>query len=256
MLRVYTCLTVDHDARLVALAIVICLFASITSLIVVQRGIASRSGRLGWLLLGGGATGIGIWTTHFAAMLAYAPGADIYFSALHAAAAVVASVGVSVIGWIVGFGGDRHRGTAAGAIVGLALAAAHFIDMTALRVAGMIIYDRDLILVSLAGGVALCALAGRQLQRERGAPLPLRSAALLGLGILFLHFVAMSAVTILPTGAAPTGRFLLDLGDVGGAVVAASLLLLIVAFGLGYHERSLAGRIVADRRRMGELIAA
>lgn len=256
MLRVYNCLVVQHDMRLIALSLAICLVAAVTSLIVVQRGIASQSGRLGWLLLGGGATGVGIWTTHFAGMLAYAPGGPVYFSAIHAIASVVAAVAIAAIGWIVGFGGARHRGTVGGAIVGLALASAHFIDMSALRVAGTILYDRDLILVSLAGGLALCTLAGRQLQRERSAPLPLRSAGLLGLGILFLHFVAMSAVTILPTDTAPAGRYLLDIGDVGGAVVVASLLLLMVAFGLGYHERRLAGRIATDRRRMGELIAA
>lgn len=256
MLRVYTCLVVDHDMRLVALALAICLFASVTSLIVVQRGIASDSGRLGWLLFGGAVTGVGIWTTHFAAMLAYAPGVDVYFSALRAGVSIVLAVAISAIAWIVGFGGARHRGAAAGALVGLALALAHFTDMTAMRVSGMIFYDRDLVLVALAGGIGLCTLAGRRLQRERGAPLPLRSAALLGLGILFLHFMAMSAVSIVPTDAGPSGRFLLDLADVGGAVVAASLLLLCVAFGLGYHERRLAGRLAADRRRLGELVAA
>ncbi len=256
MLRVHTSLTVQHDIRLIALAVAICLVASVISLIVVQRGITSASGRRGWLLLGGGVTGLGIWTTHFAAMLAYAPGVPVYFSALHAAASIGAAIVGAATGWIVGFGGRRHRGTAAGALVGLGLAATHFIDMSALRVAGRLPGDHDLILLSLAGGVALCALAGRRLQHERSAPLPLRSAALLGSGILFMHFVAMSAATVEPSDALPAGRFLLDLADVGGAVVAASLLLLIVAFGLGYHERGLAGRIVADRRRLAELVAA
>ena len=256
MLRVYNCLVVQHDPRLVALAVAICLFASVTSLIVVQRGIAAETGRIGWLALGGAITGLGIWTTHFAAMLAYAPGVDVYFNVARAGGSILVAASVSAVGWIVGFGGARHRGLAAGALIGLALAAAHFIDMTALRVAGIITYDGDLVWVSLAGGIALCALAGHRLQRDRGAPLPLRAAALLGLGILLLHFVAMSAVSIIPTDATPAGGLMLSLDDIGGVVVAASLLLLTAAFGLGYYERRLAGGIAADRRRLAEVVAA
>jgi NO-binding membrane sensor protein with MHYT domain len=75
MFQVLTCLTSEHDRRLVALAVLVCLLASGVAISLLHRAQATRGrARLVWLSLDAAAGGCGIWATHFIAMLAYQPG--------------------------------------------------------------------------------------------------------------------------------------------------------------------------------------
>src|SRR4051812_19316947 len=94
MFRVLTCLTGEHDLRLVVLAGGVCLFASIVAMSLFGRANAtSGHARTRWIVLAGAATGCGIWATHFIAMLAYEPGVavayDISLTAISLALAAV-----------------------------------------------------------------------------------------------------------------------------------------------------------------------
>ena len=85
MLRVYACLTEEHDLRLVVVAGLICLFATYTAFSLMARAGSQFPGRrhsdhtnltrthLAWIIAAGFAAGSGIWSTHFIAMLAFAP---------------------------------------------------------------------------------------------------------------------------------------------------------------------------------------
>ena len=75
MFRVFNCLTGEHDWRLVVLAGLVCLLASLVAVSLFHRAApcARARSRHAWLLLAGVATGCGIWATHFIAMLAYEP---------------------------------------------------------------------------------------------------------------------------------------------------------------------------------------
>src|ERR1700689_4671948 len=75
MFRIYTCLTVDHDWRLVVLAVTVCLLASAVAINLFHRAQATTGrARMVWLSLDAAAAGCGIWATHFIAMLAFDPG--------------------------------------------------------------------------------------------------------------------------------------------------------------------------------------
>ena len=76
MYRVLTCLTTEHDWRLVVLAGTICWLASAVAISLFHRARASRGRtRAIWIGLDAAVGGCGIWATHFVAMLAYDPGA-------------------------------------------------------------------------------------------------------------------------------------------------------------------------------------
>ena len=77
MLRVLTCLTVEHDGQRFVLAVAICLLSSIVAVSLFHRTQATR-GRVQiiWLALGTATVSSGIWATHFVAMLAYHPVLD------------------------------------------------------------------------------------------------------------------------------------------------------------------------------------
>src|SRR5205814_672702 len=75
MFQVFTCLTVEHDWRLVALAAAVCLLASAVAVSLFHRAQATQGRtRLIWLSMDAATAGFGIWATHFIAMLAYHPG--------------------------------------------------------------------------------------------------------------------------------------------------------------------------------------
>jgi NO-binding membrane sensor protein with MHYT domain len=64
MFRVFTCLTVDHDWRLVVLAGTVCFLASAVAINLFHRAQATKGrARLVWLSLDAAAAGFGIWAT-------------------------------------------------------------------------------------------------------------------------------------------------------------------------------------------------
>src|SRR5687768_10545140 len=74
MFQIYNCLVNEHDWRLVVIAGLICLLASLVTITLLHRAmITRRRARAMWLVISAAATGCGIWTTHFVAMLAYDP---------------------------------------------------------------------------------------------------------------------------------------------------------------------------------------
>ena len=80
MFRTLTCLTTQHDWRLVVVAGVVCFLSSLTAITLFYRA-RSTAGRASaiWIVAAGIATGCGIWATHFLAMLAYEPGIPIAY---------------------------------------------------------------------------------------------------------------------------------------------------------------------------------
>src|SRR6266550_2721583 len=102
MFRVLTCLTGEHDLRLVVLAGVICFLASLTAINLFRRAQSTRGGTcIAWLVTAGTATGCGIWGTHFIAMLAYEPGVTVTYNIGLTVLSLIAAAGVTGVGLAV-----------------------------------------------------------------------------------------------------------------------------------------------------------
>src|SRR5690606_922658 len=102
MIRVYSCLVVEHDPKLLLLAVGLCLLAALTSFTLVQRAsLAAERKRFWWLLAAGIVTGLSIWVTHFSAMLAYRPGVEVRFDVATAVASIIVACGVSTAAWMI-----------------------------------------------------------------------------------------------------------------------------------------------------------
>ena len=159
MFRVLTCLTVEHDWRLVAVAAVVCLFASLSAVNLFNRARATTS-RARAIIAAAVATGFGIWATHFVAMLAYEPGIPIAYSLSLtvlslAAAAFITGFGLSIaVYWRASWAPPL-----AGAVVGGGIAAMHYTGMYAVEIPGRVTWEVTLVLVSIIFGMALGALA-------------------------------------------------------------------------------------------------
>jgi len=198
MFQVYTCLTVDHDWRLVVLAGAVCFLASAVAISLFHRAQASIGrARLVWLSLDATAAGCGIWATHFIAMLAYDPGIGAGYNLV----LTILSLLIAILITGAGFGTallDIGRWTAVfgGAIAGGGIAAMHYTGMMALEVPGRLTWEPNLIAASIALGIAFGAVAVFFAARRDDWANTLIATLLFALAILFMHFTAMGAVLV------------------------------------------------------------
>ena len=82
MLRVYSCLTEQHDLRLVFLAGLICVAACLISMnLFIRANDAERGWPRSWLFVAGTVFGTGVWATHCIAEAAFEPGNPIGYDA-------------------------------------------------------------------------------------------------------------------------------------------------------------------------------
>jgi methyl-accepting chemotaxis protein len=231
MFRVLTCLTVEHDWRLVGVAAVLCLFASLTAVNLFNRARATAGrARALWIIAAAIATGFGIWATHFVAMLAYEPGIPIAYSLSLtvlslAAAALITGSGLS----IAVYSGASWAPALAGAVVGGGIAAMHYTGMFAVQIPGRVTWDLPLVLASIFFGMALGAAAmvvAIRSYRRRDAAL---AAVLLTLAIVSHHFTAMGAVEIVPDPARSIDALTLSPGVLAIAIASAAMAILCVS---------------------------
>lgn len=200
MFRVYDCLTMDHDWRLVVLAATVCLLASAVAISMFHRAqsAAGRS-RLIWVCLDAAAAGCGIWATHFIAMLAYNPvddfGFDLTLTLLSLLVAILltgAGFGLAVLEarhwtWILG-----------GAAGGLGIAAMHYTGIAAWHVPGRIAWSPGIVVASVViGSVFSFGAAFFGVRRDSWANSS-AAVAMLALAILSLHFTGMGAIEFVP----------------------------------------------------------
>src|ERR687895_299833 len=128
MYRVLTCLTSEHDWRLVVLAGAICWLASAVAISLFHRARASRGRtRAIWIGLDSAVGGCGIWATHFVAMLAYDPGAGAGYSIPVTLLSLVFAIGIVAVGLCIALSSARWPVVAiGGAVIGAGVAAMHY----------------------------------------------------------------------------------------------------------------------------------
>jgi diguanylate cyclase (GGDEF)-like protein/PAS domain S-box-containing protein len=200
MYRILSCLTVEHDWRLVVLAALICFLASLAAVSLFHRALSTRGrARATWLLTAGVVTGCGIWATHFIAMLAYEPGvATAYDVGLTAASLVAAAVVTSVGLGVAASGPSRWHALLGGGIVGGGIACMHYTGMSALQLPGHLSWSPPLVVVSIAFGIVFGAGALLAATHRNDLRAMFGAALLLALAIVSHHFTAMGAVEIMP----------------------------------------------------------
>jgi diguanylate cyclase (GGDEF)-like protein/PAS domain S-box-containing protein len=198
MFQVYTCLTVDHDWRLIALAGAVSFLASAVAISLFRRAKATIGRtQLVWLSLDATAAGCGIWATHFIAMLAYDPVIGVGYNLVLTILSLLIAILITGAGLgtaLLGFG--RWTAVVGGAVIGGGIAAMHYTGMMALELPGRLTWAPNLVVASIALGISFGALALYFAARRDDWVNTSIATALFALAILLTHFTAMGAVLV------------------------------------------------------------
>ena len=200
MFRVFTCLTTQHDWRLIVVTTLICFLTTLCAIALFHRAYRTIGrARVIWSIVAGLAAGFGIWATHFIAMRAYDPGIAISFDVGLTALSLFAAMALTCSGLFVAVHYfERWATPLGGAIVGSGVAAMHYLGMAAVELPGRVTWAWDLVIASIALSVIL-SIAALMVAKRRGTILGTVVAALLLTGaIISHHFTAMGAVVIIP----------------------------------------------------------
>ena len=156
--------------------------------------------RARWLSLAAVSIGAtGIWAMHFIAMLGFTiPGQQIGYNVPMTVASMLVAVAVVGAGlFIVGFGdGSWSRLVIGGVIVGVGVAAMHYLGMAAMSMTDSMSYSLPLLALSVviaivAGTAALWA--GTRVSRMRAT---VGAALIMGVAVSGMHYTGMAALQI------------------------------------------------------------
>ncbi len=200
MFKIYACIAYAHDLRLVGLAALVCVLASLAAINLLRHAQKS-SGQMRsvWLAVSAISTGFGIWATHFVAMLAFTPGIPSGYNIVLTMLSLLIAIALTGAGLAVALTPNwRHGQWLGGAIVAGGIAAMHYTGMAAFEIEGTILWDPFLVATSILLGGAIGAVAlpvGLHAKEEKWK---IGGALLLTLAICSHHFTAMGAVSIIP----------------------------------------------------------
>jgi PAS domain S-box-containing protein len=197
----------SYNYALVALSVLIAMFASYAALDLAGRVTAARGWtRAVWLLGGASAMGTGIWSMHYIGMLAFILPIPVAYHWPTVLLSLIAAIFASAIAlYIV----SRQRMSASQAILGSLLmgagiASMHYIGMAAMRLPAMCEFNSSLVVLSVvfAVSISLAALWITFHFRDEKTGIgreKLAGAVVLGAAIPVMHYTGMAAASFTPS---------------------------------------------------------
>jgi NO-binding membrane sensor protein with MHYT domain len=172
-----------------------------------------------WLILAAVAIGaVGIWSMHFIAMLGFTiPGEQIRYNVLVTIASMLLAVAVVGAGlFIVGFGnGGLARLLTGGAILGVGVAAMHYLGMAAMNMTGSMSYQLPLVALSVVIAIVAGTVALWIGTWIRGIAATVGAAVIMGIAVTGMHYTGMAALQV-------KGGLMPSMGIDGAAAVGVS----------------------------------
>ena len=255
-----------YDGRLVALSVLIAIFAAYAALDLAARVTAAKGrNRLFWLAGGAFAMGCGIWSMHYVGMLAFRMPVPVVYDWPTVLLSLIAAVCASAVALFVVSRTEitLSRALTGGAIMGCGISAMHYTGMAAMRLPAMCSYDpfRFAMSVVLAIVISLAALwFAFQFRADvrRSAWLKIASAIVMGSAIPVMHYTGMAAARFQPSSAAPDLSHVVRTSNLGFAgVTIVTVLILAVAVITSAVDRRFSAqrmRLAASERRYQLLI--
>ncbi|WP_254072892.1 MHYT domain-containing protein [Rhodococcus rhodochrous] len=205
----------------------------------------SRTARWAWLLLGAlSLGGVGIWITHFIAMMGFSvPGSLIRYDPVLTALSAAVAVAATLFGlWLIDIralsAGPLGRAIAlsvGGVVMGLAVSLMHYSGRAAIRISGTLTHDSLFVMVSILIGIGASTAALWLARRAARLATRVLGAVIMGGAVAALHYTGMAGLHVdmsteapVPDGV-PIMTLLLAAFAVGTLVLSAPLILLVFA---------------------------
>src|SRR6202795_3208599 len=219
----------SYNYALVALSVLIAMFASYAALDLAGRVTAAGGWtRAIWLLGGAGAMGTGIWSMHYIGMLAFILPIPVayhwptvllsLFAAILASVVALDVVSRQKMGWFRALGGS--------VLMGAGIASMHYIGMAAMRLPAVCQFNSFLAVLSVVFAV-LISLAALWITfhfRDRKTGIgwqKLTGAVVMGAAIPVMHYTGMAAASFTPSGAPADLSHAVSISTLGTAGIAA-----------------------------------
>src|SRR5579863_6216307 len=205
--------------------------------------------RARWLGLAAVAIGaVGIWAMHFIAMLGFSvPGEPILYNVPQTVGSMLLAVAVVGTGlFIVGFGAAEGGGrwarlVAGGVIIGVGVAAMHYMGMSAMSMPGAMSYDSPLVVASVVIAIVAGTAALWIGTWIRGSAATVGAALVMGVAVCGMHYTGMAALRV-HGGSMPSVavRAVSGVTGVSGATAASFLIPVLLVISLATFLLTLA----------------
>jgi len=225
----------SYNYALVALSVLIAIFASYAALDLAGRVTAAGGWtRAIWLLGGAGAMGTGIWSMHYIGMLAFILPIPVayhwptvllsLFAAILASVVALGVVSRQNMGWF--------RALAGSVLMGAGIASMHYIGMAAMRLPAVCQFNSFLVVLSVVFAV-LISLAALWItfhfrDKKTGTGWQkLSGAVVMGAAIPVMHYTGMAAASFTPSGAPTDLSHAVSISTLGTAGIAAATFIVL-----------------------------
>jgi NO-binding membrane sensor protein with MHYT domain/signal transduction histidine kinase len=247
----------SYNYALVALSVLIAMFASYAALDLAGRVTASDGWtRAVWLLGGAGAMGTGIWSMHYIGMLAFILPIPVAYHwptvLLSLFAAILASV--VALGLVSRQKMGLLRALAGSVLMGAGIAGMHYIGMAAMRLPATCRFNSYFVVLSIVFAV-LISLAALWITfhfRDEKTGLgrdKLVGAVVMGAAIPVMHYTGMAAASFTPSGVPADLSHAVSISALGTAGIAAAT---FTVLGLALLTSSLDRRFVTQTLELQE----
>jgi two-component system, sensor histidine kinase and response regulator len=193
----------SYDSRLVALSVLISVFASYAALDLAGRVTSARGGaRSLWLSGGAVAMGMGIWSMHYVGMLAFRLPVPVQYDWPTVLLSLLAAILASAIALFVVSRSKMNffRAVLGSVFMGSAIAGMHYIGMAAMRLPAMCHYSWGIVSVSVVLAIVISLVAILLTFHFRGETTSgdwrkIASAVLMGTAVPVMHYTGMAAAS-------------------------------------------------------------
>jgi NO-binding membrane sensor protein with MHYT domain/signal transduction histidine kinase len=219
----------SYNYTLVALSVLIAIFASYAALDLAGRVTAAGGWtRAVWLLGGAGAMGTGIWSMHYIGMLAFILPIPVAYHWPTVLLSLFAAILASVIALYV-VSRQRmgaFRALAGSVLMGAGIASMHYIGMAAMRLPAVCQFNSFLVVLSVVFAV-LISLAALWITfhfRDEKTGIgwgKIAGAVVMGAAIPIMHYTGMAAASFTPSGMPMDLSHAVSISTLGTAGIAA-----------------------------------
>ncbi len=229
-----TAMKTSYDYGLVALSVLLAMFASYAALELAGR-VTSARGRVRILWLGCGAIvmGLGIWAMHYVGMLALNMPITVSYHLPTVILSLLAAIAASAVALFVVSRAKISLWQEIGGsvVMGGGVAAMHYIGMAAMRCSAVIIYDPRIVTLSIAVAIIVSFVALRLAFGVRDEKQVTRrkiiSTLVMGSAIPLMHYTGMWAASFFPSGIGPALAHSVGISTIGVVAISTSTLFLL-----------------------------